>query len=44
MYTSYEERLSLIQQFHAGSNAFLAKIPQAVLKYGEGWDLTSIAS
>ena len=44
MFTSYEERLSLIQQFHEGSNAFLTKIPQAVLQNGDGWDLTSIGS
>lgn len=44
MYTSYEERLSLIQALHDGSNSFLAKIPNAVHLTGDGWQLASIGS
>ena len=44
MYTSYEERLSLLQQFHEGAEAFQAKIPEAVIKKGDGWKLASIGS
>ena len=44
MYTSYEDRLSLLQQFHQGAEAFQAKIPEAVIKKGDGWKLASIGS
>lgn len=44
MYTSYEDRLSLLQQFHQGAEAFQAKIPEAVIKKGDGWNLASIGS
>ena len=44
MYTSYEERLSLLQQFHQGAEAFQVKIPEAVIKKGDGWKLASIGS
>ena len=44
MYTSYEERLSLIQALQNGSNSFLAKIPNAVHLTGDGWQLASIGS
>ncbi len=44
MYTSYEERLSLLQLFHQGAEAFQAKIPEAVIKKGDGWKLASIGS
>ena len=41
MYTSYEERLALFQQFSDGSQAFHAKIPTSVHVKGDGWELTS---
>jgi hypothetical protein len=44
MYTSYEERLALIQALQEGSNSFLAKIPTAVQLNGDGWEFTSIGS
>ena len=44
MYTSYEDRLSLLQQFHQGAEAFQAKIPEGVIKKGDGWNLASIGS
>jgi N-acetylglutamate synthase-like GNAT family acetyltransferase len=44
MYSSYEDRLSLLQQFHQGSEAFSAKIPETVITKGDGWKLTSIGS
>jgi len=44
MYTSYEDRLSFLQQFHQGAEAFQAKIPEAVIKKGDGWKLASIGS
>jgi len=44
MYTSYEDRLSLLQQFHQGAEAFQAKIPEGVIKKGDGWKLASIGS
>ena len=44
MYTSFEERLFLLQQFHQGAEAFQAKIPEAVIKKGDGWNLASIGS
>lgn len=44
MYTSYEDRLSLLQQFHQGAEAFQAKIPEGVIKRGDGWKLASIGS
>lgn len=44
MYTSYEDRLSFLQQFHQGAEAFQAKIPEGVIKKGDGWNLASIGS
>jgi N-acetylglutamate synthase-like GNAT family acetyltransferase len=44
MYTSYEDRLSLLQQFHQGAEAFQVKIPEGVIKKGDGWKLASIGS
>ena len=44
MYTSYEERLALIQALQEGANSFLAKIPTAVQLNGDGWEFTSIGS
>jgi len=44
MYTSYEDRLSFLHQFHQGAEAFQAKIPEAVIKKGDGWKLASIGS
>ena len=41
MHTSYEQRLSLLQQLTDGSLAFYAKIPKAVHIKGDGWELTS---
>ena len=35
MYTSFEERLSLLQQVHQGSEAFQAKIPESVITKGD---------
>jgi hypothetical protein len=39
MYTSYEDRLSFLKQFHQGAEAFSAKIPEAVITHGDGWKL-----
>jgi len=44
MYTSYEDRLSFLQQFHQGAEAFQVTIPEAVVKKGDGWKLASIGS
>ena len=44
MYTSYEERLALIQALQEGANSFLATIPNAVHRNGDGWELASIGS
>ena len=44
MYTSYEDRLALLKQFHRGSEAIQAKIPGAVQTQGDGWELASIGS
>ena len=44
MYTSYEDRLSFLKQFHQGAEAFSAKIPEAVITHGDGWKLMSIGS
>ena len=44
MYTNFEARLSLLQQFHQGSEAFSAKIPGAVITTGDGWKLASIGA
>ena len=44
MYTSYEERLALIQALQEGANSFLATIPTAVHRNGDGWELASIGS
>ena len=44
MYTSYEDRLSFLQQFHQGAEAFQVKIPEGVIKKGDGWKLASIGS
>lgn len=44
MYTSIEERLSLLQQFHQGAEAFQGKIPESVITKGDGWKLASIGS
>ena len=44
MYTSYEERLSLIQTLQEGSKSFFTKIPSTVHLNGDGWELTSIGS
>jgi hypothetical protein len=44
MYTSFEDRLSLLKQFRQGSEAFSAKIPEAVITNGDGWTLMSIGS
>ena len=44
MYTSYEERLSLIQALQEGSKSFFTKIPSTVHLNGDGWELTSIGS
>lgn len=41
MYTSYEERLSLLQKFGDGSLPFHSKIPDATHVKGDGWELTS---
>ena len=44
MYTSYEDRLTFLKQFHQGAEAFSAKIPEAVITHGDGWKLMSIGS
>ena len=44
VYTSYEERLALIQALQEGANSFLATIPHAGHLNGDGWDFTSLGS
>ena len=44
MYSSYEERLALLQKFSDGSLAFYTHLPKAVHQKGDGWELVSSGS
>ncbi len=41
MHTSYEQRLEFLHQFLDGSEAFHAKLPNAKVIKGDGWELTA---